>query len=184
MKSLIKHTRKSRLVALVVIVAFTVAACSSGGAPASSSTGDSGHGGGGDLPSQEFTLSDGTTTTIPDLVAGKPLVVNFFASWCPPCRAEMPDFQATYEQVKDQVDFVGIDLQDSEQAGAELIELTGVTYPWGLDPTGTLYAAFGGFAMPTTVYISLDGQIVGQDNGPISKDQLQNQIAEFFGVQV
>ncbi len=184
MKSFRTHTRKSRWFGIAVVAALGLAACSSAGTVGGSGQGEPGDGGGADLPTQELALSDGTMTTISDLVNGKPLVVNFFASWCPPCVAEMPDFQSTYEQVKGEVGFVGIDLQDTEQDGAKLIELTGVEYPWGLDPSGTLYAGFRGFAMPTTIYITSDGKIAGQDNGPISKKRLEDQIAEFFGVQV
>jgi len=138
--------------------------------------------GGGDLPSSEVELADGTRVALTDVLDGRPLVVNFFASWCAPCRAEMPDFAAVHGQVGDRVGFLGLAMQDTRDASAELVELTGVAYPWGLDPTGEIFAELGGFAMPTTVYVAADGEIVGTDSGAIDESQLRDRLADLFGV--
>ncbi|MGH9249843.1 MAG: TlpA family protein disulfide reductase [Acidimicrobiales bacterium] len=138
--------------------------------------------GGGGLPSLEVEMADGTTVALTDVADGKPLVLNFFASWCAPCRAEMPDFAAVHRDVGDRVSFLGLAMQDTKDAGAELVELTGVAYPWGLDPTGEVFAALGGFAMPTTVYVTADGEIAGTDSGAISESQLRDRLVDLFGV--
>jgi cytochrome c biogenesis protein CcmG/thiol:disulfide interchange protein DsbE len=138
--------------------------------------------GGGDLPSSEVELVDGTRVALTDVLDGRPLVVNFFASWCAPCRAEMPDFAAVHGEVGDRVGFLGLAMQDTRGAAAQLVELTGVTYPWGLDPTGEIFAELGGFAMPTTVYVAADGEIVGNDSGAIDESQLRDRLADLFGV--
>jgi thiol-disulfide isomerase/thioredoxin len=138
--------------------------------------------GGGDLPAAEVEMADGTTVALADVLDGRPLVVNFFASWCAPCRAEMPDFAAVHGDVGDRVGFLGLAMQDTREAGAELVELTGVAYPWGLDPSGEIFAELGGFAMPTTVYVAADGEIVGTDSGAIDEADLRDRLADRFGV--
>jgi thiol-disulfide isomerase/thioredoxin len=178
-----------RRFALSIAFAIVAAACGGGGDgtgvdpdwPSSRESGGVAEGG-GDLPSSGFELADGTTVTFADLLDGRPLAVNFFASWCAPCRAEMPAFAAVHTDVGDRVDFVGLALQDTPDASAELVELTGVDYPWGLDPNAELFVAFGGFAMPTTVYVSADGEVVGQDNGAVDEDALRDRLNDLFGI--
>jgi thiol-disulfide isomerase/thioredoxin len=134
--------------------------------------------GGGELPSSRFELDDGTTVTFTDFLDWRPLVVNFLALWCTPCRAELPDFAAVHSDVGGGA-FVGVALQDMPDASAELVELTGVDYPWGLDPNAELSIAFGGFAMSTTVYVDADGE----DNGAIDDVTLRDRLDELFGIR-
>lgn len=136
-----------------------------------------------DLPDQSFELADGSTATIADFV-GRPLVVNFFASWCPPCRAEMPDFEEVHAAVRDDVTFLGFAVQDRGGAAEALVDETGVTYEWANDPDGTLFTEFGGFSMPTTVYISADGEILERDSGAISRSDLVDRVERLFDVTV
>jgi cytochrome c biogenesis protein CcmG, thiol:disulfide interchange protein DsbE len=138
--------------------------------------------GGGGLTSSEVEMADGTRVALIDVLDGRPLVVNFFASWCGPCRAEMPDFAGVHGEVGDRVGFLGLAMQDTKDAAVELVELTGVGYPWGLDPSGEIFAELGGFAMPTTVYVAADGEIVGTDSGAIDESQLRDRLADLFGV--
>jgi thiol-disulfide isomerase/thioredoxin len=134
-----------------------------------------------DLPSSKVEMADGAMMALTDVLDGRPLVVNFFASWCAPCRAEMPGFAAVHGDVGDGVGFLGLALQDTKDAAAELVELTGVAYPWGLDPSGEIFAELGGFAMPTTVYVAADGEIVGTDSGAIDESQLRDRLADLLG---
>jgi hypothetical protein len=94
----------------------------------------------------------------------------------------MPDFAAVHGDVGDRVGFLGLAMQDTRDAAAELVELTGVAYPWGLDRTGEVFVALGGFAMPTTVYVTADGEIAGTDSGAIDGSQLRDRLADLFGV--
>jgi hypothetical protein len=94
----------------------------------------------------------------------------------------MPDFAGVHGEVGDRVGFLGLAMQDTRDAAVELVELTGVGYPWGLDPSGEIFAELGGFAMPTTVYVAADGEIVGTDSGAISESQLRDRLADLFGV--
>ena len=135
-------------------------------------------------PAPDIVLEyfDGTTGTLADF-QGRPVVVNFWASWCPACVAEMPDFEAVHQRFGGDVAFVGIDLQDvSREVAERFIVDTGVTYPIADDPTGETYAAFGGFAMPTTLFIDAGGNIVGRQDGAIFEDQLAEMVAGLFGV--
>lgn len=175
------------LVAFPLLVVLVGASCGNSGGDQGSARPPSAQSEGaqavdGDLPSIDFEMADRSQANLADLVAGKPLVLNFFASWCPPCRAEMPGFQRVYADVQDQVSFFGLDLQDTRDAGAALVEETGVRFPWGLDPDGSIYVALGGFAMPTTIYVSAEGEILAKDNGQISESDLRGRLREHFGV--
>ncbi|MBA2338594.1 MAG: TlpA family protein disulfide reductase, partial [Acidimicrobiia bacterium] len=104
-------------------------------------------------------------------------VLNFWASWCPPCLAEMPDFEEVHQQLKGEVAFLGLNLQDDLAAAQRLADQTGVTYPLAADPEGAIFRRFGGIAMPTTVLIDADGEVVEVHAGVIFADDL----AELIG---
>lgn len=113
---------------------------------------------------------------------GTPVVVNFWASWCPSCAAEMPAFENVYQDVKGDVGFVGINNNDERSAAERLASDTGVTYRLAEDPGGEAFAAFGGTGMPTTVFINGDGRVVETVAGALSEDQLAALIEEHLGV--
>jgi thiol-disulfide isomerase/thioredoxin len=167
-------------VALVLGLALVLAACGGNGEGGGDGRAD-GPAGLPGLPAEPFEMSDGSTATLAEFT-GQPLVVNFFASWCPPCRAEMPDFEEVHAAVGDEVRFLGFALQDSTGAAQELVEVTGVSFDWALDPDGAIYTGFRGFSMPTTVYISADGEILERDNGAIDISTLRDRIEDLFGV--
>lgn len=114
-------------------------------------------------------------------LAGKPVVMNFFAAWCAPCARELPAFQAVAEETRDEVAFVGIDHQDSRRAAQELLEETGVDFPAAYDPEGKVARAYGLRGMPTTVFISAGGRILERRNGEMSGAQLRQAIHRHFG---
>ncbi len=128
-----------------------------------------------------FTLFDGTETTLGAFL-GKPVVINFWASWCPACVAEMPDLARVEAEVRDRVTFIGLDLQDPDRAAAEAMAAeTGVEYLLGEDPDGSIYAFFGGIGMPTTVFIDAQGNVLEVHSGTIFADDLRAKIEELFG---
>jgi cytochrome c biogenesis protein CcmG/thiol:disulfide interchange protein DsbE len=110
------------------------------------------------LPDGEFARFDGGTTAFADY-AGKPLVVNFWASWCPACVNELPEFQAVHDQVGDEVTFVGFANADRRADAVALADEVGLTYTLADDPDGSLFRSLELIAMPTTVFISADGEI-------------------------
>lgn len=109
---------------------------------------------------------------------GRPLVVNFFASWCGPCRAEMPEFQEVFEEVGTEVGFLGISRDDIPGPSLALIDETGVQYPIGWDEQGELFPDLGLFAMPSTLFVNADGVIVEQWGGILSGSDLREMIEE------
>lgn len=116
--------------------------------------------------------------------AGTPVILNFWASWCPFCIAEMPDFERVDKDAGERVAFIGVNLQDDPTAAARLAEETGITYRLTRDPHGVVYQAFGGIGMPTTVFIDAEGLVREVITGQMSEAQLRSKIAEHFSIDV
>lgn len=90
---------------------------------------------------------------------GKVVVLNFWASWCPPCRAEMPDFEEMWQEMRDDgVVFVGVAVSDSPEEARAFVEATGVTYPIGVDPSGSIASDYRVLSLPTTFLIDREGR--------------------------
>ena len=123
-------------------------------------------------------LRDGNRTIELAGFRGTPVVLNFWASWCVPCRREMPTFEAVHQAMGDRVAFVGINHQDGRGDALDLLGDTGVTYPSGYDPQGDIARAYRLFGMPTTVFITVDGRIAGQHTGELSRADLEAAIAD------
>lgn len=130
-----------------------------------------------------FTDVDGTSRAIRDLLGDEPLVVNYFASWCAPCIAEMPDFQAVSEEVAGDVAFFGLAVTDRPEDATRIIERTGVTYPWSRDVAGDIAAAFGITTMPSTMFITPDGDVSHIQPGAVSRERLRSLIEQHLGVE-
>ena len=114
---------------------------------------------GGPAPDFELELFDGGKVRLSDF-EGKVVVLNFWASWCPPCREEMPGFERTWLAYRDQgVVFVGVAVQDYEPDSRAFVEETGVTYPIGMDRTGRIVRSYRPTSMPTTFLIDREGVI-------------------------
>lgn len=118
----------------------------------------------------------GKTVSLSQL-RGKPLVLNFYAGNCPPCRAEMPDFQAVYQQYQDKVLLMGLDVGPftglgSREDGQKLLRDLAITYPAGTTLDSTVPAKYGVLAMPTTVSINQDGTILRKALGQLSRQQI------------
>jgi thiol-disulfide isomerase/thioredoxin len=128
-----------------------------------------------------FDRFDGGTGTLADY-EGTPLVVNFFASWCPPCVREMPDFQEVFEDLDGQVAFLGLSQDQSTQAALNLVETTGVTYDVGWDPDLEVYEATGSIAMPTTALVSPSGELVDTFAGALDAASLAEFIEDELGI--
>lgn len=111
---------------------------------------------------------------------GKPLVVNFWASWCVPCRKEMPAFQAAAARLRASVAFVGVNNRDSRDDALKFLRDTGVTYPSGYDPRGDTARDYSLLGMPTTVFVTPDGQIAAVRTGEVSAEELDKTLAELF----
>ncbi len=132
-------------------------------------------------PDVEFENFDGEVRTISDL-QGQPVVLNFWASWCPPCVAEMPYIESVHQDLGDEIQFLGMNTQDSMGPALDLVDETGVTYELGLDPNGDIFRTFSVFTMPMTFFINADGEVVDTHGGIFTEQQLRDQIRDNFGV--
>ncbi len=185
---------RRRIAAIAIVVAFVAAACGSDGTPEISLGEDTETLGVGtaspdDLPGPTGTDDvfvtayrdfNGGEQSLADVAEGKPVVLNFFASWCPTCVAEMPDFEAVNQQLSDQVQLVGLATEDAPGDALALAGRTGVTYPLGLDPAGAFFRVFQGLGMPTTAFLTAEGEVAHVFTGQLSDDALVDRIEEFL----
>ena len=108
---------------------------------------------------------------------GQPIVLNFWAGLCPPCRTEIPQFQAFYEEFKGRVTLLGIDVGPftglgSHEDADDLLQELGVTYPAGWTDDGSVTRKYGVTSMPTTVFIDSSGKIFDKRVGAIDRNAL------------
>lgn len=118
----------------------------------------------------------GDTLRLHRFAGRTPLVVNVWASWCPPCRREAPLLQAAWLEHRDHVQFVGINHRDQEDAALAFIEEFGQTFPSGADPKGEIANAFGLVGVPTTYFIDESGRIQSTKVGEITEEDLARRI--------
>jgi thiol-disulfide isomerase/thioredoxin len=125
---------------------------------------------------------DGPAISSASLRDSPAVVLNFWGSWCPPCRAEMPALEAVHRALGDQVTFVGIDEEDTRPAALDFLHHVGVTYPSGFDGDGGVAQdAFHLNGTPTTYFLSR-GKVLDFHPGGLTKSQLLTYVHEFFGV--
>lgn len=111
-----------------------------------------------------YKTFDDESIEFADLPEG-PVVLNFFASWCPSCIAELPDFETVSQNMAGQVTFLGLATQDRSDNSVELLESTGVTFATGKDQNGEIFSLFQGLAMPTTVFLDANHEVVRVHSG-------------------
>jgi cytochrome c biogenesis protein CcmG, thiol:disulfide interchange protein DsbE len=133
---------------------------------------------------RKFTLEDvrvGRPPVSLEALRGKPVVLNFFASWCGPCIREMPALQAMSERYRGRVHFVGVTFNDRREAAKGVLDRTRVSYPAAFDPSSDLAVDYAVRVMPTTFFIDADGKLVERKDGEISEVQLGKVIERLFG---
>ena len=122
-----------------------------------------------------FQLFDGSEVGL-SAFAGRPVVVNVWATWCPACVHEMPDFEAVHKEFGDDVVFIGVDTEDNHQDAVEFANEIGVTYLLADDESGELARALGTIGMPHTVIFDADGETADVHTGTLTADLLREKI--------
>ena len=166
-----------RFCALVYLLALmiTLSACAENKAPT----------GNGQTLAPDFTIYDaaGTPVKLSDF-RGKPVVLNFWASWCGPCKSEMPEFQAEFEACGDEVQFLIVNLTDGSRetvkTASDYIAQQGYTFPVYFDTQYTAANAYQVRSIPATYFIDENGYVVAQFTGAMNAQQLQQGISLIF----
>ena len=118
---------------------------------------------------------DGVARRLSDYF-GRPIVLNFWASWCNPCRNEMPRFEEAYKQYGSEVEFVMVNLtsgaRESFESASKFIEDSGYTFPVLYDTVGYAAYAYQVYSIPTTYFIDSNGSLRAQTSGAISSQTL------------
>ncbi|HZP97875.1 MAG TPA: TlpA disulfide reductase family protein [Candidatus Limnocylindria bacterium] len=130
-------------------------------------------------PAAAFALQrlDGSGELKLEPGGSKIVVLNFFASWCIPCKQENPTLVRVYERYRgSDVEFIGVLYQDSPDAGLKYVRDNGVTWPTVNDDQGRVAFSYGVFGIPETYFIGPDGVIAGRHIGPIDETTLVNGI--------
>ena len=127
-------------------------------------------------PGFDLETLDGGRLSLADL-RGSPVVVNFWASWCIPCREEAPLFTAAADEYETQgLRVVGIVYQDSAESARDFMARYGQTYPGLLDPDGRTAIDYGVFGIPETFFVDRRGIVRSRQLGAVTEDELRTQI--------
>lgn len=131
-------------------------------------------------PAPVFALREVGTNRTVDITQyrGKPLVVNFWATWCGPCWEEHPVLVANARMFEGSVNFLGVVFQDKEDKILSFLQQRGSSYPTVVDEAGKTAIAYGVGGVPETYFIDADGVIVAKFNGPMSPDILRQHIGK------
>jgi cytochrome c biogenesis protein CcmG, thiol:disulfide interchange protein DsbE len=112
---------------------------------------------------------------------GKVVVVNFWASWCEPCKSEAPRFQQAFERYGKRVAFVGVDTADYSGDAGQFLSRYGVTYPNVRDPDRSVLGKYGGLPIPRTFVISPSWQVTGYIFGEARSEEIDSAIQKALG---
>ena len=127
----------------------------------------------------DFTLDDvsGQRIKLSDL-RGHPVVINFWATWCPPCRQELPALQSAYQRFRDKgVVLLGVDLKENAETIQNFTTQFGLTYPLLLDRDGAVSERYQVRGIPTTVIVNADGVVRARHVGPLTEDKFAEYVS-------
>ena len=190
-----KPSKLRFLIPLALVLMAALIACSSSADSGSSNVNsfdDGDPSSSGDLaPNFAITMFQGQDVVggqeinFHDLVGQRPIVLNFWAGLCPPCRAEMPDLQEFHEKFQDRALVLGIDLGQftglgTPSEGQELLEELGVSYPAGYTNDANIVKDYKVLGMPTTMFIDAQGEIFNKWTGALNGEILEEKTLEML----
>lgn len=134
-------------------------------------------------PAPSFALREAGTGRTVDLseFRGKPVVINFWATWCNPCWEEHPVLVANARRLQPQVQFLGVVFQDTEEKILSFLRQRGSGYPTVVDDKGKTAIVYGVGGVPETFFLDANGVIVAKFNGPMTSDDLQANLRKVWG---
>ena len=125
-----------------------------------------------------FTLKNIAGEDVAVEAKGKPYIINFWATWCPPCQAEIPDLAAFYALHMDTVDFYAVNLQEDAQVVQKFMVERKAELPVVLDRKGDAATLYGVRAIPTTVVVDKEGKVAYRKTGGVTKEELEDVISK------
>ena len=187
-----RKTSKLRyLIPLAMILTVAAIACGGSSSSRTSIVGDGASSSGDQAPDFSITLYQGQDVvggeevSLHSLFGDKPIVLNFWAGLCPPCRAEMPDLQEFNGKFEDRALLLGIDLGQflglgNQKDAQELLNELEVTYPAGFTTDGNVIQDYRILGMPTTIFIDIDGNIFNKWTGALNGSVLEEKTLEML----
>ncbi len=133
-------------------------------------------------PAPDFTLTtlDGDSLTLSDY-QGQVVLVNFWASWCPPCNAEVDDLNAYYEAHKDEgFTIIGVNVEDTPEDAKAFVEQHGVAFPIVIDTEAKVAGDYNVIGLPSSYFINQDGELYGFQPGIITPEELERQVTPYL----
>lgn len=134
----------------------------------------------------DFTAldSEGNSVQLSDYL-GTPVILNFWASWCSPCKSEMPDFDAAYQQYGDEIQFMMVNMTDGGQetleSAKDFIAESGYSFPVFFDTEYSAAMAYGVSSIPATYFVNAEGNLVAYGIGPLDLEALETGIGMLQG---
>ena len=165
------------IIAIVIVVVFigiAIYATQGRNKPSDTKTSSVSSGESAKQVAPDFSLDKlgGGTIALAEYKGRKPVVLDFFTTWCPNCKRNMPHLNSLYEKYKDKVEVIGIDLQENPSLVQKTISDWGITFPIALDANGQVSRAYGVRYTNVHVLIDIDGNVVKAVPGDISESDI------------
>ena len=167
--------RRTRVATAILATSLLVAALVACGSSDGSGATPEGGGGGSERPLAGVTLEPVIAGGEPlhfDDPGGLPIVVNLWATWCEPCRVEMPTFDDVADELAGRVRFVGVNVGDDADVAQRFVDETGVSFEQFLDPDLHVQTAVGAITMPSTAFLDSEGRLVHLQSGVMDRAAL------------